>query len=382
MLHVVPAVAPRYGGPSEAAVNLVRALEGAGLEPVLATTDADVRGRLPVPVGVEMNYRGVRTVFFPSYLGDSLKASPGMVRWFGRNVSEFDLVHVHSVFSHSCLAAGTAARRAAIPYIVRPLGQLDRWSLSQHRLRKRVFLALGGRRLLEGAAAIHWTDESERESASPLPFSRPGFVTQLGVDDELFSLPVDAAARTRVVLFLSRLHPKKNVEGLVEAFLSTRDAAPGWKLVVAGDGEPDYVRSLRDFVHRSGGKERVELRGWLTGAEKARALREASLLALPSRQENFGIVVAEAMAAATAVLVSDRVALSREVARAGAGWTFSLTGDGLRAALLEAMRSPGELRRRGEAGRALAGSRYRWNAVARRLVGEYARILGKDGRVE
>lgn len=378
VVHVVPAVAPRYGGPSEAARNMVRALGAAGVESVLVATNADGRGRLPVPLGTETTYGEARTVFFPSALGDSFKLSPAMGRWLERNVPGFDLVHVHSLFSHPSLAAGAAARKSGVPYVVRPLGQLDRWSLAQHRLRKEAFLALGGRRLIEGAAAIHWTDEAEKENSARVGRFAGSFVSPLGVDEGLFRSPGSTPVRRPVVLFLSRLHPKKNVEGLVRAFLNAGEPAAGWELVVAGDGEPSYVDSLRVLVARSDGGHRVTFTGWLRGDEKARALREASLLALPSRQENFGIVVAEAMATGTPVLVSEAVALSRDVVRAGAGWTASLEGDALRAALVEAMASPAELRRRGEAGRTLAATRFRWSAVARHLVAEYTRIL--DGR--
>ncbi len=375
VVHVVPAVAPRCGGPSEAALKMVSALGRAGVESLLVTTDADGPGRLSVEPGVEMEHRGARTIFFPCFLGESFKFSPGMARWLGRNASRYDLVHVHSVFSHPSLCAGTAARKGGLPYVIRPLGQLDRWSLAQHQFRKKVFLAAAGRRLLEGAAAVHWTADPEMENAPDFARSRPFFVGPLGVDEELFSGIEREAVRRPVVLFLSRLHPKKNVEALLGAFLSAGETARRWKLVIAGDGEADYVDSLRRLVDRSKGSDRVEFTGWLSGPEKARALREASLLVLPSRQENFGIVVAEAMAAGTPVLVSENVALSGEVSRAAAGWVVSLEGDGLRAALVEAMSSPEERRRRGAAARMLAESRYRWSAVAEGLRMEYERIL-------
>lgn len=377
VVHVVPAVASRYGGPSEAAIRMVCALEGAGVESLLVTTDADGPGRLPVKLRVETEHRGARTIFFPCFLGDSFKFSPEMAGWLGRNAPRYDLVHVHSVFSHPSLGAGIAASRAGVPYVVRPLGQLAEWSLAQHRLRKKAFLAAGGRRLLERAAAIHWTDDSERENAPSTDRAAASFVAPLGVEEALFQETTPPEVRRPLVLFLSRLHPKKNVEDLVGAFLLAKESAPGWRLVIAGDGDPGYVDSLRRLVARSEGSGRVEFTGWLTGAEKARALREASLLVLPSRQENFGIVVAEAMASGMPVLVSENVALSRVVSRAGTGWVVSLEGDSLRAALAEAMTSPEERRRRGLAGRALAEARFRWSAVAEQLRLEYGKILSE-----
>lgn len=373
-LHVVPAVAPRYGGPSEVALRLVASLREAGVDALLATTDADGEGRLPVETGKIVEYLGARCILFPRWRGESLKPSVALSRWLRGHAGEFDIVHVHSVFSHPSLAAGRAARRAGVPYFVRPLGQLDEWSLSQHAWRKQAFLALGGRALVERAAALHWTDESEQRRAPRFAAERPSFVAPLGVDERLFE-ESGAGEREAVVLFLSRLHQKKNVEALIDAFASLGEDADGWRLVVAGDGEKAYVASLRSRAAATG--RPVDFVGWLTGEQKALALRSASLFVLPSMQENFGIVVAEAMAAGTPVAVSEEVALASAVARGEAGWVIPPGQGGLAAVLAEAIHSPAERRRRGDEARSLAADRFRWKAVARALVDEYDRLVSQ-----
>lgn len=373
-LHVVPAVAPRYGGPSEAALRTVAALGAAGSEALLATTDADGPSRLPVGVGREVDYGGVPVVFFPRLPGESLKPSPALSAWLGRNVRRFDVVHVHSVLSYPSLAAGRAARRSGVPYVVRPLGQLDAWSLAQHPLRKRLFLRLWGNRLLGGAAALHWTDEEERRRAPGFASGRPGFVSPLGVDEALFAAN-GAEGRRRDVLFLSRLHPKKNVESLIDAFAALGEAAAGWNLVIAGDGEAGHVAALRSRAANGPAAESIRFAGWLSGEQKRRALREASLFVLPSRQENFGIVVAESLACGTPVVVSDAVALSAEIERAGAGWVAPLEAPGLRDVLAAAMADAGERLEKGKAARRFAEERFRWSAIAGQLLEEYGRLI-------
>ena len=373
-LHVVPAVAPRYGGPSEVALRSVASLREAGIDALLATTDADGEGRLLVATGEEADYLGVPCIFFPRWRGESLKPSPELARWLRGHAGEFDVVHVHSVFSHSSIAAGRAARRAGVPYVVRPLGQLDEWSLAQHAWRKRAFLALAGRGFVERAAALHWTDESEKRRAPRFAAGRPSFVAPLGVDERLFEAR-EAGEREPVVLFLSRLHPKKNVEALIDAFASLGTEAEGWRLVVAGDGEEAYVASLRSRAAASG--RAVDFVGWLTGEQKARVLASSALFVLPSRQENFGIVVAEAMAAGTPVVVSESVALSGDVRRVKAGWVTPQDADGLSRVLSEAISSPSERARRGGAGRGLAEERYRWSAVARELASRYEALAAE-----
>lgn len=377
-LHVVPSVASRYGGPSEAALRLVSSLQAAGVDALLATTDADGPGSLPVQTLVEVVHEGARCIFFPRLPGESLKPSPALARWLRRNTARFDVVHVHSVFSHPSLAAGEAARRAGVPYIVRPLGQLDAWSLSQHELRKRVFLAAGGKSLLEQAATLHWTDESEKSRAPRFASARPSFVVPLGVDERFFGDGIAGADRARVILFLSRLHPKKNVEALIEAFQALGEYATGWRLVIAGDGEAAYVESLKRLAER--GRRKVEFAGWLAGGEKLRAMREAALFALPSSQENFGIAVAEAMAAGTPVIVSEAVALSAEVRRTAAGWVAPADGAGLSAVLAEAISAPAERALRGAAAKRLAEGQFRWAKIARRLTAEYEKLVSRGSK--
>jgi glycosyltransferase involved in cell wall biosynthesis len=384
VLHVVPAVAPRYGGPSEAVPRLCAALQRAGVETLLASTCADGRGRLAVPVDHETEFGGARAIFFPSLPGEALKVSPRLASWLRDSVRGFDLVHVHSVLSHPSLAAGTACREAAVPYVVRPLGQLDRWSLGRHSFRKRAFLALAGGRLLCGAVAVHWTAASERTAAGRWG-AFPGFVVPLGVDEALFS--ADPGARifraataglgdAPYILFLSRLHPKKNVEALIDAFAGSGSGdSPDVRLVVAGDGEASYVSMLKGLAAKSAVANRIFFTGWLSGALKLSALAGAMLFVLPSLQENFGLAAAEAMACGVPVLVGKDVNLAGDVMSSVAGWVSAPDAESLNGALAEALSSSAERRRRGEAARALAAARFRWSAVAGALVQEYGAIL-------
>jgi glycosyltransferase involved in cell wall biosynthesis len=384
VLHVVPAVAPRYGGPSEAVPRLCAALQRAGVETLLASTRADGRGRLAVPVNRETEFGGARAIFFSSLPGEALKVSPQLASWLRDSVRRFDLVHVHSVFSQPSLAAGRACREAAVPYVVRPLGQLDRWSLGRHSFRKRAFLALAGGRFLGGAAAAHWTAVSEQAAAGRWG-SLPGFVVPLGVDEALFS--ADAGARmfraataglgdAPYVLFLSRLHPKKNMEALINAFASSGGGdITDARLVVAGDGEASYVSMLKGLAAKSAVANRILFTGWLSGALKLSALAGATLFVLPSLQENFGLAAAEAMACGVPVLLGKDVNLADDVMSSAAGWVSAPDAGALRSTLDEAMSSSLERRRRGEAARALAAARFRWSTVAGALAREYGAIL-------
>ncbi|MBV9328287.1 MAG: glycosyltransferase [Chloroflexi bacterium] len=374
MLHVIPSIAPRYGGPSSAVVGMCTSLQNRGVAVQIATTDADGPARLPVPHGRRMEWSGVPTVFFPRQLSEAYKYSRPLASWLAENVAEFDVVHVHAVFSHACLAASSACRRRGVPYVVRPLGTLDPWSLRQKPLRKRLLWHLGVQRMLRGAAAMHYTTASEKRLAETALDLQRGVVIPLGVDETLFRT-TRSRGEPPYVLVLGRLHPKKGIESLVDVFLEVSERLPEWNLVVAGDGEPEYVASLRAHVARLDAHHRVVFRGWVQGQAKAAALAGAAVLALPSHQENFGLVVAEALACGTPVLVSTHVNLADEIAAANAGWVVPLDRAILRDRLTCILRNRCERERRGQAGRSLAMQAFRWSSVAGEVQRLYQSLL-------
>jgi glycosyltransferase involved in cell wall biosynthesis len=376
VLNVIPSVAARYGGPSAAVVGMGRALLREGMAVQIATTDADGPTRLPVQHGTRVDWQGVPAVFFRREWSEAFKFSRPLARWLTAHVAEFDVVHIHAVFSHACLAAARACRQADVPYVVRPLGTLDPWSMQQKPLRKQVLWHFGVRRMLDRAAAIHYTTRSEQRLAeSTLDLGR-GIVIPLGVDESLFAFGSQAAATCApYILVLGRLHPKKGIESLVEGFVKVAHSLPDWQLVIAGDGDPTYVASLRAFVTNVDLANRVVFSEWLDGRAKAEALANAALLALPSRQENFGLVVAEALACGTPVLISTHVNLADEIASANAGWVIPLDPRVLQDALEGILRNQAERERRGRAGHELAVSRFRWRAVARDLGALYRTLV-------
>lgn len=382
-LHVIPALAPRYGGPSRVVFSMCRALRAMGVDAQVASTDADGPARLGDLGGADAP---VPTRLFARQWSEAFKYSRPLARWLDGHVREFDVLHVHAVFSHACLAAARACRRSGVPYVVRPLGSLDPWSLARSRVRKRVLWHAGVARMLQGAAAIHYTTDEERRLAELSLGLGRGAVVPLGVDDELFDSPAapGAFAHRHVglagrpyVLFLARLHPKKGLELLLEAFAGLADGdRADWRLVVAGDGDPAYVLALRQRAERLDRDGRTLFVGWLDGAERLAALRGAGLFVLPSHQENFGLAAAEAMAARVPVVLSDRVNLAALVTAAGAGWVVPPDAAALRKALAAALRDGSGRVARGRAGERVARERFSWGAVGAQLVELYQRIGG------
>lgn len=366
VLHVIPAVAARYGGPSEAIAPMCAALNRRGIDTLTLTTSADGPRALDVALAQPTTWKGTPALFFERNLSEAFKYSRRLASWARAHTREFDIVHVHGALSHAPLAAAAAARHSSVPYIVRPLGTLASWSLGEKPWRKRLLLALGAQRMLQRATAIHCTSDEERDDVRARLGLSQGVVIPLGVD----VVPGDETAvgpdRAPVVLFMSRLHPKKQVARLIDAFAAARARiAPAWTLVIAGDGDAEYVATLKAHAARVAG-DAIEFAGWVSGDRRRELLNRAALFALPSEHENFGLAALEAMAAGVPVVLSPRVELAGAVISAGAGWISRTDGAALAETLADAMADAEMRRRRGAAARQLAGG-YSWDRVAERL---------------
>jgi glycosyltransferase involved in cell wall biosynthesis len=388
VLHIIPSVSERSGGPGQAIIPMCGSLTAKGIDVLLASTDDDLpsQNRPGAPKrGAITRYKNLPAIFFPIQLGTSFKYSRPFALWLGEHVSDYDLVHIHAIFNHSSIAAARACREKRIPYIVRPLGTLDPWSMKQKSLRKRLFWKAGVKSMLTSAAAIQYTTKGEQDAVESSLGLNHGVVVPLGVEKPTTPGPeavmklgarLPALLDHPYVLVLSRLHPKKALEVLVEAFVSLikHQEFRNWRLVLAGDGPADYVASLKRLVDEHNASGLVIFPGWLEGEYKETALRNASLLALPSYHENFGLCVMESLACGVPVLISPHVNLAPEILEAQAGWIAAVDRDSLEAALSQALSSDPELKRRGDAGQRLASS-FDWPVVAAKLIELYSSVL-------
>ena len=380
VLHVIPSVSKRSGGPGHAIVPMCQALQRAGVEVTIATTDHDLE--VDSQRDDSSTLAGVPVHIFTAQLGESFKYSRPFTSWLNSEIANYDVVHIHAVFNHSSIAAARACVRKNVPYIVRPLGTLDPWSMSQKRIRKQLFLRLGAKRLLTKAAAIQYTTEAEKDATEASLKLNHGTVVPLGVDDELSSFEISREEFQQLfptlcdrpyILVLSRLHPQKNIEALLRAFsiISARPTLSQWQLVIAGDGDGDYVAKLKSLAAAN---DSVLFTGWLESTAKSAILRNASLLALTSFQESFGLCLLEAMACGVPVLVGSNVKLAEEIRTAGAGWITEPETEAITQALSTALENETELESRGEAGVAFARS-FTWENVGSSLSSLYASVI-------
>lgn len=332
LLHVIPRLDPRYGGTVEAVRSLGLALQAEGAQQAVATIDppeAPYLAAFPLPVFAQGPAKG-----FYGY-------SPRLVPWLRAEASAYDAVLVHGIWQFHDAAVGQACR-GRVPYYVFTHGMLDPWfnrTYPLKHLKKLPYWFAIQRPLLHGARAVLYTAEEERTLArGAFPGYRPrelvcGLGTKIPEGDAeaqrmAWHEAFPALAERPFLLFLGRICEKKGVDQLVEAYA----ARPDWPLdlVLAGPGEQEpWAQTLRArFPHRQ-----LHWLGPISGATKWGALRAAQALILPSHQENFGLVVAEALAMGTPALLTRQVNIWREVVEGGAGIAEADTRAGARALL-------------------------------------------------
>ena len=270
------------------------------------------------------------------------------------------------------------ARAHDVPYVVRPLGLLNRWSLTQSRTRKQIYLRLVERRNLDGAATIQYTTEAESGEANELRLRAPSAIIPHGV--HIPTLIPDARSDLRlslgiqheqkVILYLSRLHEKKGLDVFLRALTHLRSHP--FTFVIAGSGEPAYEAHLRTLITDLGLDTHVRMVGFADGDMKSLLMQGADLFVLTSHSENFGISVLEALAAGLPVLVTPGVALSDVVRQHQLGSVVDLDAQALAEAVQQHLNvADGHVDLRA---RAFAQETYAWCKVAARLQQIYANV--------
>lgn len=325
ILHVIPSVSFAHGGPSHAIRKIEKVLISRGVQVETATTDDDGLGRRMSHGDMEFDASGAIRHYFPKR-SEFYKVAPAFARWIFSHAGGFDVIHIHALFSFTSIVAAWCARRAGVPYIIRPLGTLTAYGRTQRRpWLKRLSLKWIEGPLLRDAAAVHFTSLDEQREAAECGVPMRGVVIPLGIeapavtDDALVRARFAALQGTNYLLYLSRLDPKKNVEGLLRAFALCYTQWPNTKLLIAGTGAPDYVASLVALTSALGLDNQVIWAGHLEGELKASALAGAQFFVLPSFSENFGIAVAEALMAGVPCMLGQGVAIATDVVQAGAG---------------------------------------------------------------
>jgi len=385
ILHVIPSLSPRRGGPSFTLRAMARALAEAGLEIHIAATDDDgPDGRLRVPLGQPLVEDGVTSWYFPRQTRFYTASWP-LTQWLARHTGEYDLVHIHALFSYASMPAAFYAVRYNVPYLVRPLGTLNRYGMHQRRpWLKQLSFQLIERRIIEHATLIHYTSEQERKEAAELGVDHPSVVIPNPVE-----LPTAAQiqrkgrfrqqhpwlAERTLLLFLSRLDPKKGLDLLLPAFAQLKSTHPDVALVIAGEGKAAFVTDLQKQARQLGIAADIVWTGFVAGGMKQAVLADADIFVLPSYSENFGNVVIEAMAHGLPVVISDQVGIYQEIVHHGSGLATRCNRDDVSLALHQLVANHELRQHMGTRGVSLASTRFSLQATTAQLIDLYTEVI-------
>lgn len=355
-LHLVANAAVTSGGEGLAAIRYAESISQAGCEVILLSRnistangrDSKVTGT--VTLELAPTRRNLLHELFTQYL-------------FIRKLCEqknIELIHLHGMWSPYLAVGALVARMKRIPLVISPHGCLEPWALGYKHYKKQLALKTYQGAILRSASMFIATADQELESIRSLGYCQPIAVIANGVD--LGQLPKrDSQVGLKTILFLSRVHPKKGLLDLVEAWAISRQ--PGWKIVIAGGDEDGYRATVEALIRTRGLQSDFEFTGFVDGARKQACFDDATLFVLPTYSENFGIAIAEAMANELPVITTTG-APWHDLVKHRCGWWVAPGVHGVSGALIEAMAcAPEDLREMGKRARQLVLDKYSWSQI-------------------
>jgi glycosyltransferase involved in cell wall biosynthesis len=394
VLHVIPSVALVRGGPSQAVIEMVSALRSQGIDAEIATTNDNGENLLDVPLYQLTNrlaeYKNVPIRFFPRFSPNihavrEFSFSRSLTTWLWKNITEYDLVHVHAIFSYTSTIAMVIARIKKVPYINRPCGMLCEWSLKQKQYKKKIYLELFEKANLQASQSLHLTSVQEQQELELLGWNLSSLILPHGLYlptaianarsqlHQMLNLPTEIP----VILFLSRLHPKKGLDYLIPALGKLRDCTGNhnFAFVLAGSGSAEYEAEVERLLQENHLADCTYKLGFISGEKKNICLQGADLYALTSHSENFGIAVLEALASGTPALLTTGVALSDLVKKQNLGWVVDLEIAAIATAIQDFLDHPKIANQIGDRAAQHISEYYTWGEIANRLIVTYKNIL-------
>lgn len=367
-LHIIPRVDQEASGPSYSVPRLCQALAARGNDVELSCIAAGS----PIP--------GVRLDLHRSWpILRRFEVSTSLARAMWHKADRVDVVHNHSLWSMVNVASGLVVPGRRAKLVTSPRGTLSPWALGRTWQLKRLLRPMQWR-ALERADLLHATSEQECADIRDQGLRVPIAVIPNGIDVST-TLALRVAGERRRVLFIGRIHPTKCIDRLLLSWKTIEAAHRDWELLIVGAGDDDYYSQLlqlsKDLQLR-----RVSFPGGVYGAEKSLTYRSSDLLVLPSHSENFGMVVAEALAHECPVIASKGTPWHALVSE-GCGWWVEHDVDALAAAMDSAMRLPRDaLAAMGARGRVWMQRDFSWESVAAKMDSAYAWVVDGPCSVE
>lgn len=382
ILHVISSLDAKSGGPPLIASRLAAAqvLEGVSCG-LLAYEPDDPKTAIPAKLASVPGGKDVKLILVPHPKGKLDYLTSRTARPIIRAaLQDYDFVHLNGVWDPVLRATASEAHAMGKPYAITTHGMLDPWCMTQGTLKKKAALALGYKKMLDQAAFLHLGNTEEQNLMKPIGITSPGEIIPNGIFIEEFNtLPAKGDFYKKhpelngqpFILFLSRLHYKKGLDYLADAFAIVAAKVPDLRLIVAG-ADDGYKATFEQMIAAHNLQSRTHLTGPLYGEEKLAAFNDARLFCLPSRQEGFSIAITESLACGTPSVVT-RDCHYPEVETFGAGVCTALNAQSVADGILRVLAKPRE--ELGQAGYKLVREHFTWPIVARTAMRAYQKYL-------
>jgi len=377
VIQSVGSLAPETGGPARSVPNLAIALAETGINVTILAPDLDkslspalvpeheLITYVPIPIRFRI---GMKPLYIPELIHKLEELCQNR---------ENLLIHDHGLWLPQNIMVSKFAARQQIPLVISPRGMLEPGALSFSSFRKRIAWLLYQRRIIFRADAIHAT--STLESENLLNLGLIGHIrmipngTVLPPKGDWYPKSTKSALR---ILFLSRIHPKKGLINFVKTLSNFQSNK--WEFIIAGYDEIGHLREVQNFANQAGVGENIRYFGPVDDQNKWELYKDADLFVLPSLSENFGIVVAEALAAGLPVITTTGTPW-QDLNRYNCGWWVEPSEMGLTSALKQAFELPqDQLIDMGKRGRKLVEEKYSWEVIGRKTIKLYEDVLSRQ----
>jgi glycosyltransferase involved in cell wall biosynthesis len=383
IVHAIHSIDPDKGGPTAVVMRLASAQSRMGhevhivgtlpasRERVLDAYQKDIQGSESVRLHITPPPNSILSKLRARAMLDSL-----------RSIDNNHVLHLHGMWCPCLPRAGAWARKHNTPYVVMPHGMLDTWSLRQGAMKKKIALSLVYRSFINHASSIHALNQHEADTIGALGVTPQRDVIPNGVfldeveletEPDEFRRSIPELGDKPYFLFLSRLHFKKGLDILADAWTTVSAAHPELRLVVAGPCEDDSADDFKRRIGDAGLSETVFLPGAIYGTRKTAAFRETLAFVLPSRQEGFSIAITEALGLGTPVVITHECHFP-EVEQADAGIVTTLDAGAFASAMREIASDQPRRAEMGVNAATLVRENYTWPRIAEQTIELYRSI--------
>ncbi|MBE9009091.1 glycosyltransferase [Pseudanabaenaceae cyanobacterium LEGE 13415] len=380
VLHAIGGLEQRTGGTARIAVNLCEALVRQGIEPSLIATVIERSGAELVDFSTIAN----RVHLFERKNIERFTFSLPLRRWLTQNIRNYDLVHIHGLFSYSGYTSAAIARQASIPYVIAPHGMLEPWAFAHKPRRKALGFRLVEQKNLTHAAAINATSSPEVQSiAARCSHDRIRFIPN-GISSSMFEQCFEPeqfykqfphTQGKELLLFLGRIDPKKGLDLLAPAFAQLNHSFPNTHLVVAGPDGIGFLNKAKQFFIDAGCFEQVTFTGNLSGSLKQSALAAATAYIAPSYSEGFSVSVLEGMAAGLPCIITTGCNFPEA---SNVAYVTDIDVNAVANALIDCFSDRLAAKTLGQRARQFILDRYTWDQVAAQMIELYQEILSRS----